>query len=300
MYTMVITTQNQHEDRRLLPAENTAAAKTPMKISIVTNDGTTTYSETLSPVSTETEDFPAALEEATNAIDASPQSVSSLSGVSDEQTNCRTLKDIFQEAADTYQIDVNLLIAIAKQESAFQADATSKSGAQGIMQLMPATAQGLGVTDAYDPYENIMGGAKLMRQLLDRYQGDISLALAAYNAGSGNVAKYGGIPPFPETQNYVAKVTGYYNQGVSVPDITYPDSGSSDSSSSKEVIAANLETLLQEFPNHASYHAFLEQMNTLMSQEQSSSLKMQDAQTAYDHMLHTANQAIQNILEQRS
>ena len=80
------------------------------------------------------------------------------------------------------------------------------------MQLMPKTAEGLGVTDSYDPRQNILGGAKLISQLLDKYDGDKSLALAAYNAGSGNVSKYGGIPPFKETQNYVKKVLEKYSE----------------------------------------------------------------------------------------
>ena len=100
----------------------------------------------------------------------------------------------------------NVPKAVAKQESNFQSDVVSSSGAVGIMQLMPGTASYLGVTDAYDPYQNIMGGAKLLSQLSSHYQGDLSLTLAAYNAGSGAVDKYGGIPPYTETQNFVAKI----------------------------------------------------------------------------------------------
>ena len=139
------------------------------------------------------------------------QETQSVSGQAKEpvQVSDEELRQIFKEASETYGVPENLLVAMAKQESNFQADATSSSGAMGIMQLMPATAEALGCENPYDARENIMAGAKYISQLLDRYNGDTSLALAAYNAGSGNVAKYGGIPPFAETQNYVEKVLGF-------------------------------------------------------------------------------------------
>lgn len=107
-----------------------------------------------------------------------------------------SLEEIFTQAAQKYNVPKNLIKAIAKAESDFNPNATSGAGAQGIMQLMPATARELGVTDSYDPYQNIMGGTKYISQMLAKYDGNVSLALAAYNAGSNNVAKYGGIPPF--------------------------------------------------------------------------------------------------------
>ena len=140
-----------------------------------------------------------------------------------------SLESIFEKAAKTYGVDVELLKAMAKAESDFDPNATSRSGAMGIMQLMPATAKGLGVTDAYDPEQNIMGGAKYIASLLKKYDGNVSYALAAYNAGSGNVDKYGGIPPFEETQNYVTKILGYLqNGGVDIPDQWTTVTGSSN------------------------------------------------------------------------
>ena len=127
------------------------------------------------------------------------------------------LDSIFKEAADKYGVSERLLKAIAYTESGFQADVTSSSGAMGIMQLMPSTASAYGVSDPYDAYQNIMGGAAVLKDLLNMFQGNQSLAIAGYNAGCGNVKKYGGIPPFTETQNYVAKVTSLMQTGVSVP-----------------------------------------------------------------------------------
>ena len=117
-----------------------------------------------------------------------------------------TLDSIFKKAASTYGIPEKILKAVAKTESDFQVTAVSKAGAMGIMQLMPATAKELGVSDPFNPEQNIMGGAKLLASNLKEFGGDLKLALAAYNAGSGAVRKYDGIPPYEETQNYVKKI----------------------------------------------------------------------------------------------
>ncbi len=109
-------------------------------------------------------------------------------------------------------LDSAFVKAVIKQESGFQPKVTSSCGAMGLMQLMPATANSLGVKDAYDPEQNIAGGTKYLKGLLDRFGGDKSLALAAYNAGPNAVAKYNGIPPYKETQNYVKNIMSMYQQ----------------------------------------------------------------------------------------
>lgn len=124
---------------------------------------------------------------------------------------------LFQAAAEAYQLPVDLLKSVAKAESAFTADAVSPCGAQGIMQLMPGTARALGVADAFDPAQNIMGGAKYLRQMVDRFDGDLTKAVAAYNAGPGAVEQYGGVPPYRETQNYVQKVLGAVGGAGALP-----------------------------------------------------------------------------------
>ena len=120
------------------------------------------------------------------------------------------LDAVFEAAGRRYNISPKLLKAVAKAESDFRPDATSRAGAVGIMQLMPGTARYLGVKDAYDPGQNIMGGAKYLREMLDKYDGDVKLALAAYNAGPGAIGRNGGVPLDSQLKGYIPKVLGYY------------------------------------------------------------------------------------------
>ena len=131
------------------------------------------------------------------------------------------LSAIFKRAAKKYNISYDFLTAVAKAESDFNPKCVSSAGAKGIMQLMPYECKEFGVTDPYDPEQNIMASAKLLAAHLKKFNGDFTLAAAAYNAGSGAVKKYGGVPPYSETQNYVKKINKYMKEGVSVPDKSY-------------------------------------------------------------------------------
>lgn len=118
--------------------------------------------------------------------------------------------DLISKVSNKYDIDEKLVQALVRQESGFRPDAVSKCGAMGLMQLMPGTARGLGVKDPFNPIQNLEGGVRHLKGLLARYHGNVVLALAAYNAGGGNVDKYNGVPPFAETQNYVKSILANY------------------------------------------------------------------------------------------
>lgn len=120
------------------------------------------------------------------------------------------IDEIIVRAGDRYGVDPRLLHAVVWKESKYNSSARSHMGAQGLMQLMPATAARFNCRNASDPEANLDAGTRYLRWLLERFDGDISLALAAYNAGEGNVDKYSGVPPFNETQNYIKIITGRY------------------------------------------------------------------------------------------
>ena len=122
----------------------------------------------------------------------------------------RRFHPIILQEASRHEVDPALVKAIIMAESGYNPNAISKKGAQGLMQLMPSTAQALGVEDAFNPKQNISGGVRYFKQLVNRFDGDVKLALAAYNAGSKSVTHYQGIPPYKSTHSYIEKVFKYY------------------------------------------------------------------------------------------
>ncbi len=133
-------------------------------------------------------------------------------GMNDRKLAARAAnyQDHISKYAREYRIDSNLIMAVIRNESCFDKSAVSTAGAEGLMQLMPATAKSLGVSDSFSPQQNIRGGTEYLAGLVKKYNSNLSLALAAYNAGPGSVAKYDGVPPFPETQKYIKRVMKSY------------------------------------------------------------------------------------------
>jgi soluble lytic murein transglycosylase-like protein len=127
------------------------------------------------------------------------------------------LTALMTDAAQAAGVDPRLLVAVARRESAFDSRAVSPVGACGIMQIMPATATYLGISDVFDARQNVFGGARYLRTLLDTFHGDLDLTLAAYNAGPGAVQRYNGVPPFPETRTYVTHVRTAYERALRGP-----------------------------------------------------------------------------------
>jgi soluble lytic murein transglycosylase-like protein len=133
------------------------------------------------------------------------------------QTDTTATEPFAQEiraAAEREGLDPALVRAVVKHESGFDPRATSRAGAMGLMQLMPATARSLGVDDPYDPGQSLAGGTRFLRQLLERFEGDVRLAVAAYNAGPGAVDRYRGVPPYAETRAYVTRVLDTYQAAI--------------------------------------------------------------------------------------
>ena len=225
-----------------------------MKISVTNLGSQVTFEEIIDGPSGNTS-------QKTKATSSSFERALGLKTVADTTKTATSYKDIFIEASQKYGVSYDLLTAMAEQESGFNPNAVSRSGAMGIMQIMPATAAELGLEHPFDAYENIMAGAKYIAQKLKEYHGNIEKALAAYNAGSSVVDMYDGVPPYGETQSYVKNIKAIMARGANVPYANYISS-----TATKEEIEADLKALLRQMPdteNYAVLRNTLAEMNYL-------------------------------------
>lgn len=211
-----------------------------MRISVMSAGNNITYEEVIASLKTKSADVEAVSDAFMKALNTTT--------VSDKTSTATSYKDIFIEASRKYGVSYDLLTAMAQQESGFDPEAVSRSGAMGIMQIMPETAKGLGLEHPFDAYDNIMAGAKYISQKLKEFGGNVDKALAAYNAGSSVVKKYNGVPPYGETQSYVKNIKAIMKRGADVP---YANYVSRDAS--KEDIEEDLRQLLSLLPETEEY-----------------------------------------------
>lgn len=231
--------------------------------------------------------FQQVLDNTTSSTINNTKSANNTKSVINKNNDRVDLDAIFEKAASTYNVPVELLKAVAKAESNFQPNEVSSAGAVGVMQLMPGTAKELGVTDSYDPEQNIMGGAKYLSQKLKLYDGDVSLALAAYNAGSGNVKKYGGIPPFKETQNYVKKVLNYMGQNLDAPQVA--------ASNQTNTVHMNQMNTVNE-KNNSSAGTLWQASSTVETQDAYEQMKMSESYWRLMEQLLSSNEEKEGVV----
>jgi Transglycosylase SLT domain len=170
------------------------------------------YEKDLSPPPVLSAPLPASSHSTSSTSDSMTLNIATGSVKFDSAKSALALTDVVNSASATYHLDPDLVNSVIHAESGFKSNAISPKGARGLMQLMPGTATQLGVTNALDPQDNVTGGSRYLRELLERYNFDLVKALAAYNAGPGRVEQYQGVPPFRETRAYVARIVHDYNK----------------------------------------------------------------------------------------
>ncbi|MDC7280448.1 MULTISPECIES: lytic transglycosylase domain-containing protein [Pseudobutyrivibrio] len=215
-----------------------------MKISVVSTGAQVVYEEFMQAINQSSSQ---GRNSASNISKAFAKALNTTT-VADSISSATSYKDIFIEASRKYGVSYDLLTAMAQQESGFDPDAVSRSGAMGIMQIMPETARELGLEHPFDAYENIMAGAKYIAQKLQEFGGSVEKALAAYNAGSSVVKQYGGVPPYGETQSYVKNIKAIMKRGADVPYTNYISR-----TASKNQLEEDLKKLLRELPDTEEY-----------------------------------------------